>query len=54
MNNYERIKKMTVDEMAETLSETATNCEFCRIKSLCNVDITCSEAYKQWLVTESE
>jgi hypothetical protein len=54
MNNYERIKQMSVDEMVKFIVDTATTCEYCRARSLCNVNNTCQEAYKQWLLQECE
>lgn len=51
MNNYERIKNMTVDEMAYWVGESfVIGCEFCGYK--CEVD--CIKGFKQWLLCEVE
>lgn len=58
MRNIDRIKNMTLDEMAEYLTKlTATYCKYCTFKEYCedNEDnISCREVLKQWLQAESE
>lgn len=54
MNNYERIKQMSVDEMAEFISDVTVNCEYCRLSELCSVTASCLITYKQWLLQECE
>ena len=50
--NYERIKNMTVDEMAKCISETS-NCGKC---TLADFDLACHcecfKGVKQWLLEE--
>ena len=54
MNNYKKIKQMTVDEMAEFLSNRAA-CGFCIYEfDECNEAIGCVEGIKQWLLQEVE
>lgn len=54
MNNYERIKQMSVDEMAEWLSNRA-GCCFCIYEfTECNEADGCVEGIKQRLLTECE
>lgn len=57
MNNYERIKAMSVDEMAKWLRKY-TNCAFCNHNF---GSVTCSNCkqdyekpYKIWLKSEAE
>ena len=58
MNNFEKIKNMTVDEMAEYLTKlTATYCEYCTFKEFCEKDennLSCREVLKKWLEEKSE
>lgn len=55
--NYERIKAMSVDEMAEFLSDYAS-CETCpRLYSCLRLGTTldeCKQVIKQWLESEAE
>ena len=56
MNNFEKIKTMTVDEMSEFLSNVVT-CEICpvSVSGFCSEDTTyqeCPEKFKQWLLSE--
>lgn len=54
MNNYEKIKQMTVEEMAEFLFNNAA-CGFCIYEfDECNEAIGCVEGIKQWLLQEVE
>lgn len=50
MNNFEKIKNMTLDEMAETL--LTYTCKWC--KWACSDDCEELEEIKQWLEQESE
>ena len=65
MNNYEKIKNMTLDEMAEFInaiaycSDTDCNEQDCFIKrkgleKLCTLTSYYSSGAKQWLQQESE
>ena len=52
MNNYEKIKQMSVDEMAKQLL-SYMDCDFCPAKSkLCL--FRCHKNIKQWLLQEVE
>lgn len=58
MNNYEKIKKMTIDEMAEVLYYS--RCSACIYISshdnlpLCRGNYKCKDGIKQWLESEEE
>ena len=58
MTNYEKIKAMSIDEMAELLYDTTFNdfvCNSCKAPNYCNGGIDeCKEGIKQWLEQESE
>lgn len=55
MNNYEKIKSMTIDKMAEFLQDRSP-CDIC----VCDFDdykcmaIGCKDGIKQWLESEVE
>ena len=54
MNNYERIKKMTVEEMVMFIRH-ASSCEaICKFYKSCLFErgIDCNEGIKQWLLEE--
>ena len=54
--NYERIKNMNVEELAEFLTQCAS-CELCPISEICPEDTTykeCPTVFKQWLESEAE
>lgn len=61
MNNFEKIKNMTIDEMAEFINRLKMNvcedafiaggCNGCYIKGLCDLP---KSKTKQWLQAESE
>ena len=49
--NYERIKQMTVDEMAYWVGENfEIGCELC----CCRCNGNCVKGFKQWLLEEAE
>lgn len=50
MNNFEKIKNMTIDEMA-TLLQHIVICEICRNEDCSQ---SCNDGIKQWLQAESE
>ena len=53
MNNFEKIKSMTLDEMAYLLSNTNHYCNYCIYKATyCKHG--CEYGIKQWLQAESE
>ena len=54
MRNIDKIKNMTVDEMAEYISKSS-NCGKCTFSDLdfaCHCE--CSKGIKQWLLSEVE
>ena len=54
MTNYERIKNMSVEEMAEAL-DVLTPCEHCKYNHKCGQgypDRVCEQGIKQWLESE--
>jgi hypothetical protein len=59
-NQYDRIRNMSIDEMAEFLKATIEDCEkYCAFtkNGKCNsfgVEDKCAEGIKQWLETEVE
>ena len=59
INNYQRIKRMDIDEMAE-FSAVFQRCEFCvnQEKGIVSYhkcrETTCKEAIKQWLMQEAK
>lgn len=54
MNNYERIKSMTIDEMSEYLYNSKAPCYFCthRAKDYDCFNGDCKQGVKQWLSLE--
>lgn len=56
MNNFEKIKAVSINEMAKHLTKiTANYCEYCPLQKNCeDQDIYCRESIKQWLEQESE
>lgn len=57
MNNFEKIKAMDIDEMAEFLrAVTTTYCEYCPFQYDCDKDeyqdLDCTGFLKQWLESE--
>lgn len=53
MTNFDRIKQMTVEEMAEWLdSFSYTNCECCAYKGAPCSGVTCEEGHTKWLESE--
>lgn len=58
MTNYERIKAMSVEEMAEKINKISIiQCMFCADKSCAGTStssLTCLRGIKYWLNSESE
>lgn len=59
MNNFERIKNMSIDEMAKFLPIAGEYCEVCifRYSLLCTEvtkDMDCTRTVKKWLESEEE
>ena len=55
MNNYDRIKSMSVEEMAEfieRMTEHLEICTRCPAYKMCDAHIKCGENIKQWLLQE--
>lgn len=54
MNNYEKIKNMSVDEMADWVCDLH-NCEYCPyLNNRGTSCITIENPWKQWLLEECE
>lgn len=58
MTNFEKIKNMSVDEMAEKLDESFA-CDRCPIKEFCDKKtfthcMSCTDVWKNWLKSEVE
>lgn len=53
MNNYERIKSMSIDEMAEYI-DNYVNCGSCPAFLFCSKEFTCKKFIEQWLQKEYE
>lgn len=55
--NYERIKNMTVEEMAELFSNCVL-CNDCPASKICDIETVtideCPKIFEQWLQSESE
>ena len=56
MTNYERIKNMSVEEMAEYFSKRKKDCLGCEIFDFCRSDSEriCTESFFDWLNEEAE
>lgn len=62
MTNFEKIKNMSVEELADIMSNAIANCDWCPIREfhvLRNNDTsdefeTCAGIWKQWLKSEVE
>ena len=56
MNNFEKIKSLTLDEMAELYDELNVDCAgyHCPAFKICANLQNCKVAFKQWLQQESE
>lgn len=58
MTNFEKIKNMSVEELAKTISYEMENCIRCPLFDLCTKDsysdIDCSGMWEQWLKSEVE
>ena len=54
MTNYERIKSMTIDEMAEWLQDGINECDCCAYGLKFACPDSCIYGIKQWLEREVE
>ena len=54
MTNYEKIKRMSLEEMADFLADDFN--KVCADKSIdeCDTCIACSDCYTKWLESEAE
>ena len=60
MTNYERIKRMSIEEMAEEIS-SGGNCDYCVAKDRCDnlaldiiATVPCAVLTREWLEQEVE
>lgn len=57
MTNYDRIKQMSIEEMATMLENSCFDCSYCLACNFCNEsfkDEKCSDIVKKWLEQEVE
>lgn len=62
MTNFEKIKNMSLEELADTVSNELIDCDSCPIRefhALCNNDTSnefesCTDIWKKWLKSEVE
>ena len=55
MNNFEKIKNMTLDEMAEwIINIEPLHCRNCPANKICFGEMDCKRTIRQWLQAESE
>lgn len=61
MTNFEKIKKMSVEELARLMSNVSSDCEVCPICDFCedtrsnsNRFLYCKAVWKCWLKSEAE
>lgn len=55
MTNYEKIKAMSVEEMARWIDETiATRCDACPAEKICGIELSCVSTIIKWLDSEVE
>lgn len=55
MTNFEKLKNMEIDELADNLDEVFA-CEYCPITEFCNKNEKikkCKSIWKKWLKSES-
>ena len=54
MNNYERIKQMSVKEMVEFIKNGTYDCNCCPANPITEKCFGCKKQIKQWLLKECE
>lgn len=54
MTNYEKIKNMTIEEMAEWLDAHTTKCDICVYDEQSKCLETCFYGIKKWLEREAD
>lgn len=54
--NYDRIRNMSIDEMAEYITNITISCENCPVYEKCSItaEVNCSDMMKKWLESEVE
>lgn len=59
MTNFEKIKNMSVEELAHLMDRVSSDCEVCPIYDFCedirfnlNCFLDCKTVWKQWLKSE--
>lgn len=55
MTNYDRIKQMSIEEMATMLDNFHLDCSYCLACNFCNEsfkDVKCIDTVKKWLEQE--
>ncbi len=52
MKNFEKIKAMSVDELALFLDNITNDCLFCPAFEFCGIGIRCNKAFEEWLKSE--
>lgn len=54
MTNFEKIKQMSVEEMAKCFYSHSTNCNSCFLFNFCveNDGLGCIEVFEKWLESE--
>lgn len=59
MTNFEKIKNLSVEELADTLNVVITTCCRCPISTFCRKNYsrdcrTCQDMWEKWLESEAE
>ncbi len=57
MTNFEKIKNMSIEEIADKLDGLVSSCECCPIEVFCRKNkkiIACKTVWKNWLKREAE
>lgn len=58
MTNFEKIKNMSIEEIADKLNGLISSCECCPIQKFCDKDIEhyvgCMSMLEKWLKSEAE
>lgn len=56
MTNYEKMKAMTVEEMAHKMANQCYGCGRCPAIKCCDINdtLSCEETYEKWLESEVE
>ena len=62
MTNFDKIKNMSVEELADTMANAMVDCDSCPICEFCALRkndttqefVSCSKSWEQWLKSEVE